>query len=115
MNNIKTPEFEQYKHDAEEILEYLDKNPNVKDEQIVSLELLLSEIFHLASDCRLDHSIYTEPKSLLELISFTYRGDEDFDDKTYSDSERDIGLLSLRFIKGHVKKLPWIDKKRDIR
>lgn len=110
LNNIKTPEFEQYKHDAEEILEYLDKNPNVKDEQIVSLELLLSEIFHLDSDCRLYHFIYTEPKSLLELISFAYRGDEDFDDKTYSDSERNIGLLSLRFIKGHVKSCPGLTK-----
>ena len=110
LNNIKTPEFEQYRHDAEKILEYLDKNPDVKDEQIVSLELLLSEIFHLDSDCRLYHSIYTEPKSLLELISFAYRGDEDFDDKTYSDLERNIGLISLRFIRDHVRSCPGLTK-----
>lgn len=108
LNNIKTPEFEKYRHDAEEILEYLDKNPDVKDEQIVCLELLLSEIFHLNSDCRLYHSIYTKPKSLLELISFAYRGDEDPDDKTYSESEINIGLLSLRFIKGHIKSCPGL-------
>lgn len=47
---------------------------------------------------------------MLELISFAYRGDEDFDDKTYSDSERNIGLLSLRFIKGHVKSCPGLTK-----
>lgn len=108
LNNIKTPEFEKYRHDAEEILEYLDKNPDLKDEQIVCLELLLSEIFHLNSDCRLYHSIYTKPKSLLELISCAYRGDETPDDKTYSESEINIGLLSLRFIDGHIKSCPGL-------
>ncbi|MDO4161009.1 MAG: hypothetical protein Q4D41_11175 [Prevotellaceae bacterium] len=114
LNNIKTPEFEQYRHDAEEILEYLDKNPNVKDEQIVGLELLLNEIFHLDSDFRLFHSIYTEPKILLELISYAYRGDEDSDDKIYSDSEINLGILSLRFIQGHVNSCPGLTKNRTL-